>query len=95
MQLTSSDAALFFKLMPAVQAYANRQLHIIKDVETPEQYQKITNERRVKLRMLSIKNPRSLVILFERIHLAFQLTNLLLFLAGRIMWQVTFSLIEY
>ena len=57
MQLTPDDAALFFTLMPALQVYANRQLHIIKDIETPEQYQKITNEDRVKLRNALYKNP--------------------------------------
>jgi hypothetical protein len=50
MRLSPDDAALFFKLMPALQAYANRHLHIIKNVETPEQYQKTTNENRIKLR---------------------------------------------
>jgi hypothetical protein len=37
MQLTPEDTALFFKLMPALQVYANRRLHIIKDMKTPEQ----------------------------------------------------------
>ena len=44
MQLSPDDAALFFKLMPALQVYANRRLHIIKDMETPEHNQKTTNE---------------------------------------------------
>ena len=57
MQLTPEDAALFFKLMPALQSYANRRLHILKDVETPEQYQKITNEKRIKLRNALYKKP--------------------------------------
>ena len=57
MKLTPDDAALFFKLMPALQVYANRQLRIIKNVETSEQYRKITNESRVNLRNELYKNP--------------------------------------
>ncbi len=57
MQLTPDDAALFFKLMPALQVHANGRLHVIKDMETPEQYQKIKNEDRVKLRNVFYKTP--------------------------------------
>jgi hypothetical protein len=50
MQLSTEDAALFFKLMPALQIFANRNLQIIKNLEDVEQYQKISNEQRIKLR---------------------------------------------
>lgn len=50
MQLPTEDAALFFKLMPALQTFANRRLQVIKTLEDVEQYQKISNEKRIKLR---------------------------------------------
>ncbi len=36
MQLTPEDAALFFKLMPALQTFANRQLQIFKKLDDVE-----------------------------------------------------------
>jgi hypothetical protein len=57
MQLSIEDAALFFKLMPALQVFANRRLRIIKDLEDVEQYQKISNEQRIKLRNAFYKQP--------------------------------------
>jgi hypothetical protein len=57
MQLTSEDAALFFKLMPALQVYANQQLQVIKKLDDVEQYKNISNEQRVKLRNAVYKNP--------------------------------------
>jgi hypothetical protein len=57
MQLSPEDAALFFKLMPALQAHANGRLQIIKDIETPEQYKKTTNEKRIQLRNALYKEP--------------------------------------
>jgi len=57
MQISSDDAALFFKLMPALQVFANRQLQIIKKLDNVEQYQKISNEQRVKLRNAVYKRP--------------------------------------
>ena len=38
MQLSPEDAALFFKLMPALQVFANRQLQTIKKLDNIEQY---------------------------------------------------------
>jgi hypothetical protein len=57
MQLSPEDAVLFFKLMPALQVFANRQLRIIKGLEEVEQYQKISNEQRIKLRNAFYKQP--------------------------------------
>jgi len=57
MQLPPEDSALFFKLMPAMQVFANQRLKVIKDIENVEQYQKITNEQRVKLRNAVYKQP--------------------------------------
>ena len=57
MQLLPEDAALFFKLMPALQVFANRRLKIIKDLEEVEQYQKIPNEKRIKLRNAFYEQP--------------------------------------
>src|SRR6266498_3766590 len=57
MQLSPDDAALFFKLMPALQVFANRKLQIIKGLENVEQYQKISNEQRVKLRNAFYEKP--------------------------------------
>lgn len=57
MQLLPEDAALFFKLMPALQVFANRQLQVIKNLGDVGQYQKISNESRVKLRNAVYKNP--------------------------------------
>lgn len=50
MQLSPEDAALFFKLMPALQVFANRKLQTVKGLETTEQYQKISNTQRINLR---------------------------------------------
>jgi len=57
MQLTPDDAALFFKLMPALQVFANQKLQVIKRLEDTEQYKKISNEQRVKLRNVIYKTP--------------------------------------
>ena len=50
MLLTPEDAALFFKLMPALQVFANQKLQMIKSLDTVKQYQNISNTQRVKLR---------------------------------------------
>jgi hypothetical protein len=57
MRLLPDDAALFFKLMPALQTFANRHLKIIKALDRVEQYQEISNEQRVKLRNALYKKP--------------------------------------
>ena len=57
MQLSPEDAALFFKLMPAMQVFANRRLGIIKGLDEVEQYQKMANEQRIKLRNAFYKRP--------------------------------------
>jgi hypothetical protein len=57
MQLSPEDAELFFKLMPALQTFANRELKIIKNLPGVEQYQKVSNEQRVKLRNAFYKRP--------------------------------------
>lgn len=56
MQLSHPDAALFFKLMPALQVFANQQLKIIKQLDV-ERYKEITNEQRVKLRNAVYQTP--------------------------------------
>ena len=56
MQLSSEDAALFFKLMPALQVFANQQLQIMKKLDI-ERYKTISNEQRVKLRNAVYQNP--------------------------------------
>lgn len=50
MLLSPEDARLFFKLMPALQVFANQKLQIIKRLEHVEHYQKISDEQRIKLR---------------------------------------------
>jgi hypothetical protein len=57
MQLSREDAALFFKLMPALQTFANQHLKIIRDLNSVEQYQNISNDKRVKLRNALYKKP--------------------------------------
>ena len=57
MQLSREDAALFFKLMPALQIFANQHLKIIRDLNSVEQYQNISNDKRVKLRNALYKKP--------------------------------------
>lgn len=57
MQLPAEDATLFFKLMTALQVYANQRLQIVNNMATLEQYLKITNENRVKLRNALYKRP--------------------------------------
>lgn len=57
MQLSPEDAALFFKLMPALQVYANRQLQVVKNLEDVEQYKSISDEERMKLRNAVYKKP--------------------------------------
>ncbi len=50
MLLSPTDASQFFKLMPALQVFANHKLQIIKNLKNVEQYQKLSDEQRVKLR---------------------------------------------
>jgi hypothetical protein len=57
MQLSPEDAALFFKLMPALQTFANQELRIVKNLPGVEQYQKVSNEQRIKLRNAFYKRP--------------------------------------
>ena len=57
MQISQADAALFFKLMPALQTFANQRFKIIKDLNSVEQYQNISNEKRAKLRNAVYKKP--------------------------------------
>lgn len=57
MLLPPEDAALFFKLMPALQVFANRRLQVIKKLDNVEQYKSISNEQRVKLRNAVYKKP--------------------------------------
>jgi len=57
MRLSPGDAALFFKLMPSLQTFANRELKVIKNLPDVEQYQKISNNQRVELRNAFYKKP--------------------------------------
>lgn len=57
MQLSQEDASLFFKLMPALQTFANQRFNIIKGLQDVEGYKIISNEERVELRNAVYKNP--------------------------------------
>ncbi len=57
MLLSPEDAGLFFKLMPALQVFANQKLQVIRRLENVEQYQKVSDEQRVKLRNALYKKP--------------------------------------
>ncbi len=57
MQLPPEDAALFFKLMPALQVFANQKLRVVKNLDDVAQYQKISNDQRVKLRNAFYEKP--------------------------------------
>jgi len=57
MQISPEDATLFFKLMPALQTFANQSLQVIKDLNEVEKYQKVSNEQRIKLRNAFYKKP--------------------------------------
>lgn len=57
MQLSPQDASLFFKLMPTLQVFGNQQLQIIKRLNTIDDYQNISNEKRVKLRNAFYEKP--------------------------------------
>lgn len=57
MLLPPDDARLFFKLMPALQVFGNQQLKVVKNLSDIEQYKKISNEQRVKLRNAVCENP--------------------------------------
>jgi hypothetical protein len=58
MQLSQEDASLFFKLMPALQTFANQQLKIMKGLKDVEDYKAISNEERVELRNAVYENPK-------------------------------------
>jgi hypothetical protein len=60
MQLSQEDAALFFKLMPALQTFANQRLKIIKALKDIKGYKTVSNEERVKLRNAVYENPEIL-----------------------------------
>jgi hypothetical protein len=57
MQLSREDASLFFKLMPALQTFANPQLKIIEGLKDVEGYKTISNGERVELRNAVYENP--------------------------------------
>ncbi len=57
MLLPIDDARLFFKLMPALQVFGNQKLQVIKNLQDTEQYKKISNEQRVKLRNAVYEHP--------------------------------------
>jgi hypothetical protein len=57
MQLSREDASLFFKLMPALQTFANRQLKIIEGLKDVEGYKTISDGERVELRNAVYENP--------------------------------------
>ena len=57
MQISSDDARLFFKLMPALQTFANSHLQVIKNLRDVEQYQRISNEQRINLRNALYEKP--------------------------------------
>jgi len=57
MQISSDDARLFFKLMPALQTFANSHLQVIKNLRDVEQYQRISNEQRIDLRNAFYEKP--------------------------------------
>lgn len=57
MRLSPEDAAQFFKLMPALQVFANQNLQVIKKLDNVEQYKSISNEQRVKLRNAVYQKP--------------------------------------
>jgi len=57
MQLSQEDASLFFKLMPALQTFANQRLNLIKGLKDLEGYKIISNEERVELRNAVYETP--------------------------------------
>ena len=57
MQLSKGDASLFFKLMPALQTFANQRLKVVKGLEDVEGYKIISNEDRIELRNSLYENP--------------------------------------
>ena len=57
MLLPPEDATLFFKLMPALQVFANQKLHIIKSLENVDRYQKVSDEQRIELRNAFYRQP--------------------------------------
>ncbi|MBN1449508.1 MAG: hypothetical protein JW963_00685 [Anaerolineales bacterium] len=57
MQLSREDASLFFKLMPALQTFANQRLKIIKGLKDVEGYKTISNRERVELRNSVYESP--------------------------------------
>jgi hypothetical protein len=66
MLLTPDDAALFFKLMPALQTYANRTLKLVENLVEPLDYRKVSMDDRVKLRDALYQKHRDLISEFAR-----------------------------
>jgi hypothetical protein len=56
MNLSRSDADLFFKLMWAVQCHVNRRLNLLPDVKSAEDYRHIPAEEKVKVRAALYEN---------------------------------------
>lgn len=50
MQLSPEDASLFFKLMPALQTFANQQLRIVDGLRDIRDYRTISDQERIELR---------------------------------------------
>lgn len=50
MQLSPEDTSLFFKLMPALQTFANQQLKIVEGLKDIKDYRIISDQERIELR---------------------------------------------
>lgn len=57
MQISPEDADLFFKLMPALQMFANQRLQVSENLINVKQYQNLSNEQKVNLRNAFYDNP--------------------------------------
>ena len=57
MRISPEDADLFFKLMPALQTFANQKLQLIQNLNDIKQYQTISNQDRVNLRNAFYEKP--------------------------------------
>lgn len=66
MFLSPDDAAVFFKLMPALQTYANRKLDLVKNLVEPLDYRKVSMDDRLNLRDALYEKHRELIGEFVR-----------------------------
>ena len=58
MNLSPEDTELYYKLMWSLQYYINRQVGLLKEITTLEEYASLPSEEKLKVRKMLWDNPK-------------------------------------